>query len=164
VFRLSEDCLFGLLGPVATAEDSRNLRMDEVRDLVDALMRSIDAGPGTVGEIKPVPREKLVFNALPHHWCGLIAAASQNAPYLRQYFDQHPKPETGEDIAKAFAERYTSLKQENLLPGPIMDRLYEHITGVGSVSAQRQVAAQAILAYLFDACDIFEDHPSRVAS
>jgi hypothetical protein len=164
VFRLSEDYLFDLLGPVATAEDSRNLRMDEVRDLVDGLMKSIDAGPGTVGEITPVPREKLVFNALPQHWYGLIAAASQNAPYVKQYFDQHPKPETGENIAKAFAERYTSLKQEDLLPGPIMDRLYEHITGVVSVSAQRQVAAQAILAYLFDACDIFEDHPSKVAS
>jgi hypothetical protein len=45
-----------------------------------------------------------------------------------------------------------------------MDALYEQITGVGSVSVQRQVAAQALLAYLFDACDIFEDHPSKVAS
>jgi hypothetical protein len=164
VFRLSEDHLFELLGPVATAEDSRNLRMGEVRDLVDALMESIDAGPGTVGEIRPVPREKLVFNSLPQHWYGLIAAASQNAPYVKQYFDEHPKPETGEIVAKAFAGRYKSLKQENLLPGSIMDRLYEYITGIGSVSAQRQVAALAILAYLFDACDIFEDHPSKVAS
>jgi hypothetical protein len=43
-----------------------------------------------------------------------------------------------------------------------MRSLYEGITGVGSVSPERQVAAQALLAYLFEACDIFEDHPSKV--
>jgi hypothetical protein len=162
VFKLSEVHLFDLLGPVATAEDSRNLRMDEVRDLVDALISSIDAGLVATGEIRPVPRDKFVFNKLPQHWCGLITAASQNAPYVKQYFDQHPKPETGENVAKVFAERYRGLRQENLVPGSIMDRLYEQITGMGSVSAQRHVAAQALLAYLFDACDIFEDHPSKV--
>jgi hypothetical protein len=163
VFKLSEHHLLELLGPVATAEDSRNLRMDEVRDLVDAVMNSIDAGVTAVGEIRPVPRDKLVFNNLPLHWSGLIAAASQNAPHVKQYFDRHPKPETGEMLAKVFAERYTALKQESVPPGVIMDQLYEQVTGMGSVSAQRQVAAQALLAYLFDACEIFEDHPSKVA-
>jgi hypothetical protein len=164
VLMLSENHLFDLLGPAATAEDSRNLRMDEVRDLVDAVMTSIDTGTSALGEIQPVPRDKLVFNQLPQHWFGLIAAASQNSPHVKQYFDRHPKPESGENLAKTFAERYVALKQEQLLPGQIMDRLYEQITGMGSVSAQRQVAAQALLAYLFDACDIFEDHPSKVAS
>jgi hypothetical protein len=164
VFKLTDSQLFDLLGPAATAEDSRNLRMAEVRDLVDALMTSIDAGPGAGGEILPVPRDKLIFNNLPQHWNGLIAAASQNAPYVKQYFEQHPRPETGEKLAKVFAERYAALKQENLAPGTIMDRLYEQITGMGSVPSERQVAAQAILAYLFDACDIFEDHPSKVTA
>ena len=164
VLSLSDCHIFDLLGPAATAEDSRNLRMDEVRDLIDNLMRSIDAGPVADGEIRPVPRDKLIFNNLPQHWCGLITAASQNAPYVKQYFERHPRPETGEKLAKIFAERYTTLKQEHLTPGVIMDRLYEQITGTGSVSAQRQVAAQALLAYLFDACDIFEDHPHKVIS
>jgi len=164
IFKLSEAHLFELLGPAATAEDSRNLRMEEVRDLVDALMAAIDAGPSTSGEILPVPRDKLAFNNLPQHWFGLIVAASQNASYVKQYFERHPHPETGEKLAGVFAERYMALKQELLPPGDIMDRLYEQVTGMGSVSAQRHVAAQAILAYLFDACDIFEDHPSKVAS
>ena len=83
---------------------------------------------------------------------------------MKQYFEHHPTPETGEKVAKAFAERYVALKQDNLLPGAIMDGLYEQITGMGSASSQRQFAAQALLAYLFDACDIFEDHPSKVTS
>jgi hypothetical protein len=164
VFKLSEHHLVDLLGPAATAEDSRNLRMTEVRDLVDAVMKSIDTTTNALGDIQPVPRDKLIFNNLPQHWAGLIAAASQNSAYVKQYFDRHPKPETGEELAETFAERYTGLKQEKLPPGQIMDHLYEKITGMGSVSAQRQVAAQALLAYLFDACEIFEDHPSKVAS
>jgi hypothetical protein len=164
VFRLGDDHLFELLGPAATAEDSRNLRLEEVRDLTDSLMASIDARPIADAEIRPVPRDKLVFNDLPPHWHGLIAAASQNAPYVKQFFERHPKPETGENLAKVFAERYKALKQENLPPGTIMDQLYEQITGMGSVPSQRQVAAQALLAYLFDTCDIFEDHPSKVRS
>jgi microcystin-dependent protein len=164
VLMLSENHLFDLLGPAATAEDSRNLRMNEVRDLVDAVMTSIDTSTSVLGQIQPVPRDKLAFNQLPQHWFGLIAAASQNSPYVKQYFDRHPKPESGENLAKTFAERYAALKQEQLPAGQTMDRLYEQITGMGSVSAQRQVAAQALLAYLFDACDIFEDHPSKVAS
>jgi hypothetical protein len=163
VFRLSEQHLLELLGPAATAEDTRDLRMDEVRSLVDALMMSINTGPVSSTDILTVPHDKLDLNKLPQHWCGLIAAASQNAPYVKQYFEQHPEPETGEALAKVFSERYVALRQERLPPGAIMDRLYEQITGMGSVSAQRQVAAQALLGYLFDSCDIFEDHGSKVS-
>jgi hypothetical protein len=164
VFRLSEHHLFELLGPAATTEDTRNLRMDDVRDLVDALMASIDSGSVANADVRPVPRDKLDFNKLPQHWYGLIAAASQNAPYVKQYFEQHPEPETGERLAKVFSQRYTALKQESLSPGAIIDRLYEQITGIGSVSAQRQVAAQALLGYLFESSDIFEDQASEVGS
>jgi hypothetical protein len=162
VFRLNERHLFEVLGPAATAEDTRNLRMGDVRDLVEALMTSIDSGPVANIDVRPVPRDKLDFNKLPQHWCGLVAAASQNAPYVKQYFEQHPEPEIGERLAKAFSQRYTALKQEHLSPGAIMDRLYEQITGIGSVSAHRQVAAQALLGYLFDSCDIFEDQAPGV--
>jgi hypothetical protein len=45
-----------------------------------------------------------------------------------------------------------------------MAELYEMVTGIGSVTPARQVAAQAILAFLFESCDIFEDQPSKVGS
>jgi hypothetical protein len=67
-------------------------------------------------------------------------------------------------VAREFAERYKALKQEALAPGEILDALYEQVTGMGAVTAVRQVAAQAILAYLFDACEIFEDHPDKVGA
>jgi len=40
-----------------------------------------------------------------------------------------------------------------------MDGLYEYVTGIGTVPTARQVAAQALLAHLFESCDIFESAP-----
>jgi len=154
--KLSEDKLFELFGPAATAEDSRNLNMAEVGALMDNVISAISTGPSNVSDVKTVPLNKLIFNKLPEHWCGLIRAGIQNAPYVAAFIGQHHDPEAGIKIAAAFNERYRTLRLERLEPGEIMDRLYEGITGFGSVTAQRQVAAHALLAHLFESCDIFE--------
>ncbi|WP_373533047.1 ABC-three component system protein [Vampirovibrio sp.] len=162
VFQLSIYDLYELLGPAATAQDSRNLQMEDVQVLIDTLISKIDDGPAPVEEIKPVPREKLIFNNLPQHWIHLISQGLQNAPYVKHYIGQNHDPEIGEKLATIFNERYKSLKLQKIQPGEIMDQLYEHITGIGSVTAQRQVAAHALLAHLFESCDIFEDAPNKV--
>lgn len=162
VDELKETELFNLLGPAATAEDSQNLKLDEVRRLTDSLMTSISAGIVPNGPIKPVPSDKLTFNQLPGHWVQLLTMASSNGLFVQEYFEQNSDVELGTKIAQAFSSRYLALKQEALAPGQIMDALYEQTTGMGSVSTVRQVAAQALLAYLFDACEIFEDHADKV--
>ncbi|HBO4916795.1 TPA: hypothetical protein L4V17_000651 [Pseudomonas aeruginosa] len=164
VEELPENTLFSLLGPAATAEDNQNLKLEEVRALTDSLMTTIAAGGAISGEIKPVPADKLTFNQLPGHWIQLLTAASSNGPHVQRYFEHHPNVEMGALVAREFSSRYQALKQEALSPGEIMDALYERVTGIGSVTAVRQVAAQALLAYLFDACDIFEDHPAKVGA
>jgi hypothetical protein len=57
--------------------------------------------------------------------------------------------------------RYQYLKAQNLEPRAIMSTLYEGITGIGAVTPERQVAAQALLAHLFESCDIFETAPEQ---
>lgn len=164
VFELDGHVIAALLGPAATAEDSRNLRLEVVAELVNSLMASIDTEPVPEGDPIAVPMDKLDFNKLPPRWHGLISGGMQNSAYVAAYIDEHPQPETGKWLARAFSDRYHALRQELLSPGQIMDRLYEEITGVGSVTVVRQVAAQALLAHLFESCDIFEDHPSKVAA
>ena len=164
VFELDDHVIASLLGPAATAQDSQNLRMDEVAALVGSLMVSIDTKPMPDGDPLPVPVNKLDLNKLPPRWCGLIESGMKNAPYVAEYMNSHPEPETGKRLAQAFGKRYRALKQEGLDPGLIMDRLYEGVTGIGSVAVARQVAAVALLAHLFESCDIFEDHPSKVAT
>lgn len=164
VFELDEIGIAALLGPAATAEDTQNLKIDEVAALVASLMVSIDNGPQPDGDPVEVPVDKLKTNKLPPRWCGLIESGMKNAPFVAEYLDNHPEPETGKRLAKEFNLRYRALKLEGLEPGQIMDRLYEGITGIGSVSVARQVAAVSLLAHLFESCDIFEDHRSKVAA
>ncbi len=160
VLNLGADDLLLLLGPAATAADSRNLRIEDVRNLVQDLMDKIQKPPALEMDIKPVPLEKLAFNNLPGHWVGLIKLGTQNAGYVEEYISRHRDPEVGERLARIFGDRYKALKLDGLNPGEIMDGLYELIVGVGVVTPQRQVAACALLAHLFESCDIFEKTPT----
>ena len=46
-----------------------------------------------------------------------------------------------------------------------MALLYELVTGIGNVPPQKQVAAQSLLAFLFENCDIFErEQTAQVAT
>jgi hypothetical protein len=161
IFALDIEQIEELLGPTATARDAHNLQASELRDLVAAVAAAADEVKSNVEVIKPVPVEKLSFNKLPGHWHLLIAGGWQNAHHVSTYLSQHHDPLIGERIAQIFRERYAYLRAQNLQPGAIMSALYDTVAGIGSVTPDRQVAAQALLAFLFESCDIFEDVPTR---
>jgi hypothetical protein len=162
VLSMDEAHVTALLGPVASAEDSRNMRLEEVAGLVAAVMRDMDDVP--LADVQPnePPHDKLEFNAIRGPWRRILEGATNNAPLVKGYVDRHPDPEAGKRVAKVFANRYAELDAEGLPPNAILTKLYEGVTGIGSVPPERQVAAQALLAYLFEACDRFKDHPSKV--
>lgn len=164
IFELSAEKIGGLLGMAATAQDAQNLQATELRDLVAAIVQATDAQPIDVSAIRPVPPDKLDFNKLPGHWRSMIAGGWQNTHLVEQYFRNHHDPMVGELIAQPFRMRYAYLKQQGLDAGTIMSALYQDITGVGIVPPARQVAAQALLAHLFESCDIFETPPKMVPS
>ncbi|MFZ2069366.1 MAG: ABC-three component system protein [Xanthobacteraceae bacterium] len=164
IFALDKDKIDGLLGMAATARDAQNLQPTELRDLVAAVVAAADANPIDLSNIRPVPAGKLDFNKLPGHWRSMIAGGWQNAHLVERYLSNHHDPLTGERIAQRFRVRYQYFKEQNLAPGTIMSALYEEVTGIGIVAPQRQVAAQALLAHLFESCDIFEEPPTKAAS
>jgi hypothetical protein len=159
IFELPAAKIDSLLGMAATARDLQNLQPTELRDLVAAVIDATDEHPIDVATIRPVPPHKLDFNKLPGHWRSMIAGGWQNAHLVGQYFMRHHEPMIGEHIAQYFRVRYQYLRAQGLNPGSTMSALYEDITGVGVVPPARQVAAQALLAYLFESCDIFENPP-----
>jgi hypothetical protein len=87
-----------------------------------------------------------------------------NAPIVATYFESHTDPLTGDKVASLFKGKYDYFKAQHLAPGDIMAALFELVTGIGNVLPQHQVAAQALLAFLFENCDIFERDPDLVAS
>ncbi len=164
VFGLDEHHIGALLGPVATAEDTMNMRVEEVSDLMKAVIAGMDELPFADARPNLPPEDKLELNKIRGPWLRIIKGAGPNATIVADYVEQHPDPEMGKRVAKVFSTRYAELEAEHLPPGTILTKLYEGITGIGSVSPERQVAAQALLAYLFEACDIFKDHPAKVAA
>jgi hypothetical protein len=159
IFSLEADQIEDLLGIVASSADSQNLQLAELRELIAHVILTGQQVQFDVTAIKPVPAGKLEFNDLPSHWRLLIAGGWQNAHHVESYLNRHVDPLMGERIAQIFRTQYVYLKAQQLEPGSIMSALYEMITGVGNVTPQRQVASQALLAYLFENCDIFEDQP-----
>lgn len=159
VFSLNEADIVSLIGPAVSAEDTRNMKLEIVAELVDAVIEAVEVSPLDGGALKPVPFGKLTFNGLPKHWCHTVVAAMPNIHHVRDYFRRHLDPERGARVAAIFNGRYLALKRQGLAPDSIMGNLYDDIVGIGSVTNDRVVAAQAVLAFLFDACDIFEDKP-----
>ena len=148
-----------LLGPAATNQDAQNMQVVELQHLINAVANAVDELRFDVTTIRPVPPEKLDFNNLPNHWRSLIAGGWQNSHHVSSYFENHHDVEIGEKIAQKFRDKYKYLKNQNLQSGEIMSHLYEFVAGGGEVLPQRQVAVQALLAYLFENCDIFENPP-----
>ena len=146
-----------LLGPSATNKDVQNLQVEELRDLINGVVAATEVRVTEPEAIGPVPVDKLDANDLPEYWKMLISGGWRNAHIVATYLDNHPEPLIGEKIAKLFSDRYQYLRAQSLAPVAIMDGLYEYVTGVGSVPTARQVAAQALLAHLFESCDIFEN-------
>jgi hypothetical protein len=163
IFDLPVAKINNLLGIAATSYDAQNIQTTEIRDLVAAVVKASDAYPIDVSTIRPVPPDKLHFNKLPGHWRSMIAGGWQNAHLVEEYLRQHHDPMIGERVAQRFRLRYQYFKSQSLDAGPIMSSLYEDITGFGVVPPARQVAAQALLAYLFESCDIFETPSEKVA-
>ena len=164
IFGLTESDIVEFLGPAATAEQSHGLNMDEVKELLASLTRDIDEAPIDEGNPRPVPVDKLEFNHLANHWRHFIRSGSPNAAHVAKYFDRHSNPELGKLVAKIFRDKYDVLKLQGLAANAIMSELYKQTAGNGIVSPQRQVAVCAVLAYLFDSCDIFEERPTAAGA
>lgn len=164
IFKLDPIHIADLLGPAASDQDAKNIDITNLRKLVADLSFEADAATFNSLDLRPVPPDKLVYNELPNHWRSLIAGGWQNAHIVSAYFDRHPEPLTGDKVAKLFARKYEELKAQHLSPGDIMASLYELVTGIGSILPQQQVAAQSLLAFLFENCDIFERAPNGTVS
>lgn len=159
IFGLKEADIVDLLGPAATADLTHGFNIGEVRDLLAGIVEELGADPIDEGDPRPVPVDKLEFNKLSGHWRSFVRTGSANAVHAGRYIERHHNPEFGKAVAKSFKDKYATLKLQSLDPDAIMSELYHQTVGNGSISASRAVAAQAILAFFFDSCDIFEDRP-----
>jgi hypothetical protein len=128
-------------------------------DLV-AVLTHINVTPiPTTSEVKDVSRGKIEANLLSQAVADFLKIGMQKSPLVAQFFNNWKNPSYGEQIASAFKSEYMALREATprLHPDEIFGRLEAWAGGLANTTPTRKVAVLAVMAYLFDKCEIFED-------
>lgn len=110
-----------------------------------------------------MPAEKLQYNQLSDATATLLKAGFTRAEIVKKYLRGVADQTRHDRIAASFRRRYEELKGEGLPPDDIFVGLQKFVMGNDIASPSRQAATLAILAYFFEACEIFERPPAGMS-
>jgi len=159
VFTLNEADLASLLGPAPSNRDMFDVRYDNVQQVLSHIARQIPSSQ----DIRPVPPSKLKFNRLSVDIQNLLTSGMQKANLVGQFFNDYFDPTYGDEIAAAFKLEYKKHKNLIMEPDIIFGQLQEFTGGSERGTPMYEAAVLAVLAYLFEQCDIFERSLEEVA-
>ncbi|QDQ26915.1 hypothetical protein FNU76_11385 [Chitinimonas arctica] len=160
--QLSLPDLESWFGPSLTMEANVNLGYS---DLV-AVLNHISVTPvPTTSEVKDVSRGKIEANLLSQAVADFLKIGMQKSPLVAQFFNSWKNPSYGEQIALAFKNEYVALREgvPLLHPDEIFGKLEKWAGGMENTAPMHKAAVLAVMAYLFDKCEIFEDAQAREA-
>jgi hypothetical protein len=143
-------------GPSLTMEAIVNLGYSDLM----AVLTHINVAPApATSEVKDVSRGKIEANLLSPVVADFLKIGMQKSPLVMQFFDNWKNPVYGEQIASAFKSQYVSLRDATpaLHPDEIFGKLETWAGGVVNTTPTHKAAVLAVMAYLFDKCEIFED-------
>ena len=151
--KLTNDAKQIMFGAVPSRSLVDGLALEDLKPVIDALERR-DPDP-TVALPPPPSVQKLEKNALSTEAADFLRTGRRRVRLVETYFQKTGPVELGEKIAEAFREQYAYLKSLDLSA----DQIFMYLQRYAGVQGEpkRQAAAMAVLAYLFDSCDIFED-------
>jgi hypothetical protein len=152
VFGLSNSDLVGLLGPPPTQQAMISLGFEDLKPILDHLQQRA----GEADDPHPVSGEKLAFNELSKGVETLLRAGMTKAKVLQSYFARTQNKELATRVAAAFRHKYAELKSEGRSSLEIFEQLRSFAGGPYRTTSEAEVSCLAIVAYLFESCDIFE--------
>jgi hypothetical protein len=154
--QLSEADTANLLGPAPGRKDVLDLRLEDVKRLLEHI--ALQPEPRAV-DVRLVPADKLEYNQLSQAAGTLLKAGITRSEIVKKYLRGIADQTRYDRMAAAFRLRYQELKGEGLAPDEIFSGLQEFIAGEGVPSPSHQAATLAILAFFFEACEVFERPP-----
>jgi hypothetical protein len=155
--RLSPTNVATLLGPAPGLKDIVDLRLEDVKRLLQHI--ALQPEP-LVADVRAVPAAKLQHNQLSDAAATLLRAGMTRAVVVKKYLRGVSDQIHHDRLAAAFRLRYQELKSQGLPPDDIFAGLQKFVAGDGVSSPSHQAATLAILAFFFEACEIFERPPS----
>lgn len=154
--QLSLQDLESWFGPSLTMEANINLGFSDLAAVLTHI--SITPTPTTIA-VKDVSRGKIEANLLSQAVADFLKIGMQKSPLVAQFFNSWKNPIYGEQIAHAFKSEYIRLRDGvfQLHPDEIFGRLEAWAGGAANTTPAHKAAVLAVMAYLFDKCEIFED-------
>jgi hypothetical protein len=156
---LSRTSVASLLGPAPDRRDVVAVRLEDVKRLLDHM--AIQPEP-LVADVRPVPAAKLQYNQLSAATGTLLRAGMTRAETVKKYLRGLADQTRYDRVAAAFRERYAESKVQGLPPDDIFVALQKFVAGDDVPSPSAQAATLAILAFFFEACEIFERPPDEI--
>ena len=153
---LSLQDLESWFGPSLTMEANVNLGYSDLM----AVLTHISIAPApAASEVKDVSRGKIEANLLSQAVADFLKIGMQKSPLVMKFFDNWKDPVYGEQIASAFKSEYVALRDvtPQLHPDEVFGRLEAWAGGMANTTPTHKAAVLAVMAYLFDKCEIFED-------
>jgi hypothetical protein len=151
---LDETDLASLFGPAPTNNVMLQLGFDSLQVVLLTIARQ---QPPPNQQIRPVPPDKLSANALSDSVETLLSAGMTRSDLVEQFFNKWYDPRLGNEVAEAFTREYQRLRGLNILPNLIFQELMKFAGGTGVGTPEHIAAVLAVLAYLFEKCEIFEE-------
>lgn len=159
VFELKDEDIVSLLGLAPGMSDLANLQFE---DLEVVLLAIAQDNPKPGKKIRPVPAGKLAANCLSQSVETLLKAGMTKADLVKRFFDRWHDANLGDRVAERFRRKYVELRRKKLLPENIFQELLAFAGGADRGSPSHEAAVLAVLAHLFEECEIFEEPPKRV--
>jgi hypothetical protein len=151
--QLSDKDIVSLLGPAPGRRDVVDLRITDVQNLLDHIALQTDP---IDGDVRIVPAQKIEFNQLSPAAATLLKTGMTRSEVVRKYFRGLADQTRYDRMAATFRMEYQRLRSDALMPDDIFVGLQKFVAGESVPSPSRQAATLAILAFFFEACEIFE--------
>ncbi|EQB67160.1 MAG: hypothetical protein AMDU1_APLC00104G0001 [Thermoplasmatales archaeon A-plasma] len=155
LFELDDVIIEEMYGFMPSKRDVTSVNYTNIKKVVANIARGLDLHDQVMN---PVSSDKLNINNLSSSVRSLLTIGMAKSDAVNQYFSKHHDPQLGDEIANTFKAKYEELKTMRLEPDLIFAKLQEFTYGRWVTEPKDQVAALAILAYLFERCDIFENN------
>ncbi len=153
VFLLTDADITLLLGCAPAKGNVTELGFEDLRVVLEGIAQQPLPAEN---EIRPVPQQKLKANALSDDVQRLLLVGMQKSALVGRFFSTWYDPQFGDRVARAFRTKYEQLREVNILGDDAFLELWIFAGGAERKAPRMEAAVLAVLAFLFEACDIFE--------
>jgi hypothetical protein len=156
---LSEDQLVRIFGYSPQEREMRELDRGDIAVAVAGLALESTSWTPEAGDLPVVDPRKLDFNRMSDYPRRLITAGIAQAHMVGGYFDNNPDPTLRDRAAMLMKVEWLRLQRQGVTGDDAFHALYARVAA--NVRGSREATASlALLAFLFESCDIFDNPPA----